>query len=162
MQTSQAGIDLIKHFTGCRLKSYADPLTGGDPWTIGWGATGPDIKPGTVWTQEQADARLLEHLAEFEELVHKHVTHSLTQGQFDAFVSLIYNVGPGGKNRDGIIRLKSGMPSTLLRKFNAGDIQGAEEQWTKWISPGSNVEKALLRRRLAELAMFRGENGPAT
>lgn len=155
MKTSPEGIALIKQFEGCHLKAYPDPKTGGDPWTCGWGSTGPDIGPGTVWTQEQADERLMVDIAEAEERVRHYVTHDMTQGQFDAFVSIFFNVGPGSAGRDGIGRLKSGKPSTLLRKFNSGDIGGAEDEWEKWISPGSTVAKGLLRRRLAELELFR-------
>lgn len=155
MQTSDAGKALIKSFEDCKLTAYPDPKTGGDPWTCGWGSTGPDVGPGTCWLQSMADARFESDLARFEALVNKHVTHTMTQGQFDAFVSIVYNVGPGSKDRDGIIRLKDGRPSTLLRMFNAGDIGGCEIQWERWISPGSNVSKGLLRRRRAELDLFR-------
>jgi len=155
MRTSQAGYDLIKEFEDCKLKSYPDPKTGADPWTAGWGATGSDIGPDTVWTQDQADSRLVRDVSEREAMVEAAVTHPMTQGQFDAFVSIVFNVGHGSKWKDGIIRLKDGRPSTLLRKFNAGDISGAETEWLKWISPGSNVAKGLLRRRMAELELFR-------
>lgn len=156
MKTSQAGIDLIKAFEGCHLKAYPDPKTGGAPWTCGWGET-CGVTKDTWWTQEEADRRLMESIAAREILVSKYVTHPTTQGQFDAFVSIIFNVGAGNQYKDGICRLKDGRPSTLLRKFNAGDIGGCESEWTRWISPGSNVEKGLLRRRMAELKLFRGE-----
>jgi len=155
MKTSAQGLDLIKEFEDCKLEAYPDPKTGGDPWTVGWGATGLGIGPGTAWTQEQADSRLIADVAQREALVSQAVTHPMTQGQFDAFVSIVFNVGQGSKTRDGILRLKDGRPSTLLRKFNAGDISGAENEWLKWISPGSNVTKGLLRRRMAELELFR-------
>ena len=87
----------------------------------------------------------------------RNVTHGMTQGQFDAFVSLIFNVGAGSAYKDGICHLSNGRPSTLLRKFNDGDIAGAEAEWCKWISPGTPVSAGLLRRRQAELALFRGE-----
>lgn len=155
MKTSQAGYDLIKEFEDCQLKAYPDPKTGADPWTVGWGATGPEIGPDTVWTQDQADSRLVQDVGEREAMVEAAVTHPMTQGQFDAFVSIVFNVGHGSTWKDGIIRLKDGRPSTLLRKFNAGDIAGAETEWLKWISPGTNVTKGLLRRRMAELELFR-------
>lgn len=155
MQTSQRGVDLIKSFESCRLNAYPDPKTGDDPFTIGWGAIGPGIGPGTIWTQERADARLMADIAVREGIVSAAVTHEMTQGQFDAFVSLVFNVGAGSPYKDGIVRLKNGQPSTLLRKFNAGDIGGCEAQWLLWISPGSSVTKGLLRRRTAELALFR-------
>jgi lysozyme len=156
VKTSEAGVDLIKRFESCRLKAYPDPKTGGDPWTCGWGET-RGVTEDTWWTQDEADRRLAESIAAVEILVSKYVTHEMTQGQFDAFVSIIFNVGPGSSYKDGICRLHDGRPSTLLRKFNEGDIGGCEDEWEKWISPGSSVSTGLLRRRQAELALFRGE-----
>lgn len=156
MKTSPEGRALIKYHESCRLKAYPDPKTGGAPWTCGWGET-EGVTPDTWWTQDEADRRFEEALAAREVMVCKYVTHAMTQGQFDAFVSIFYNVGPGNPFKDGIARLKNGRPSTLLRKFNAGDIGGAETEWLKWISPGSGLEHGLLGRRRAELALFRGE-----
>src|SRR3712207_9448030 len=93
---------LIQQFEGCAKKqpdgsfmAYPDPGTGGDPWTIGWGSTGPDIKKGVVWTQKQCDDRFTSHLAEFAEKVKKLLGNTpTTQKQFDALVSFAYNVGP--------------------------------------------------------------------
>jgi len=154
MQTSLAGINLIKAFEGCHLKAYPDPKTGGDPWTIGWGATGPDVYEGLTWTQEQADDRLLNDIKLREEIINLYVKAPLTQGQFDAMVSILFNVGFGSNKRNGIIRLKSGEPSTLLAKLNEGDYEGAANEFGRWISPGSPVERGLKRRRGAEVEMF--------
>lgn len=151
MKTSKAGQDLIKRFESCRLKAYPDPKTGGAPWTVGWGSTGPDIGPNTVWSQAYADARFLEELDPREEDITDSVKVPLTQGQFDALVSILFNVGHGNSRRDGIIQLKDGRPSTLLRKLNAGDYAGAAAEFPKWCSPGSNVENGLRRRRNAEV-----------
>lgn len=156
MRISERGLDLIKEFEGCRLTAYPDPKTGGDPWTVGYGATGTGIARGTVWTQVEADRRLEEDVMRFEVYVTKAVTVPLTQGQFDAMVSIVFNVGPGSSTRDGIIRLKSGQPSTLLRKLNAGDVTGAAAQFDLWISKGSPAEPGLRRRRAAERALFEG------
>src|SRR5687768_15991119 len=64
LKPSRAALALIKEFEGCHkvrsdgmIEAYPDPASGGDPWTIGWGSTGPGIRKGTVWTQEQADTR---------------------------------------------------------------------------------------------------------
>lgn len=154
MPISPAGIDLLHHFESCRLEAYPDPKTGGAPWTIGWGHAGPDVKPGMRWTQKQADEAFMEDLEHFQNLVEGRVTVPLTQGQYDAMVSILYNVGPGSPKKDGIIRLKNGKPSTLLRKLNAGDYKGAEAEFHKWVSPGSSVEKGLRRRRKAEAELF--------
>jgi lysozyme len=154
MKTSAIGVDIIKTFESCRLTAYPDPKTGGAPWTVGWGATGPGIGPGTVWTQEQADQRLAEDIAEREAIVAASVRVPLTPGQVDAMVSIVFNVGPGSKYKDGIIRLKGGQPSTLLRLLNAGDYDGCAEQFMRWVSPGSNVENGLRRRRTIERQRF--------
>jgi lysozyme len=152
--TSQDGIDLIKSFESCKLKAYPDPKTGGAPWTVGWGATGSDIDSSTVWSQDQADSRLLEDVAKRETIVKNAVEVELTQGQFNATVSIVFNVGSGNSTRDGIIRLKNGNPSTLLKDINNSNFDGAEIEWLKWISPGSSVTAGLLRRRKAELVLF--------
>ncbi len=156
MKTSDDGEDMLKFLETCVLKAYADPKTKGAPYTCGWGET-EGVGPDTWWTQEEADRRFKVSVAARELMVSRYVTHATTQGQFDAFVSIFYNVGPGSQWKDGIGRLKDGRPSTLLRKFNQGDIGGAETEWLKWISPGSNVERGLLFRRRCELALFRGE-----
>ena len=86
MKTSDQGIAVLHHYESCKLKAYPDPATGGLPWTIGWGHTGPEVKPGLVWTQEQADAAFAERLAkEFEPGV-SDMVHTASQNQFDAMV----------------------------------------------------------------------------
>jgi lysozyme len=157
MKTSPAGVALIRYFESCALKAYPDPKTGGAPWTCGWGET-EGVGPDTWWTQDECDRRLAVSIAAREAMVSRYVTHSMTQGQFDAFVSLFYNIGPGNQYKDGIAHLHpDGRPSTLLRSFNVGDIGKCEDEWVKWISPGSVVAHGLLNRRRAELALFRGE-----
>ena len=156
MKTSVEGVLLVEHFEQCALVSYPDPKTGGAPWTNGWGATGPDIGPGLIWSQQQADDRLAADLAAREKIVADAVHVPLTQGQFDALVSIVFNVGAGSPQRDGIVRLKSGRPSTLLAKLAAGDYDGARGQFALWCSPGSNVELGLRRRRRAEQGLWDG------
>ena len=147
---------IIKAFEGCRLVSYPDPITRGAPWACGYGACGPEIGPGVQWTQDRADRRLVGDVAQRELVASHAITVPVTQGQFDAFVSILFNVGAGTSERDGIIRLKSGAPSTLLRLLNAGDAEGCADQFLRWISPGSNVVNGLMKRRTVEQAVFRG------
>jgi lysozyme len=157
MQTGPDGIKLIQHFESCSLIAYPDPQTGGLPWTIGWGDTGRDVVPGMTITRAEADRRFAARLAdEFEPMVNAAVQVELTQRQFDALVSIVYNVGPGGPRKSGIIRLQNGYPSTLLREVNDGDFRRAADEFMKWVSPGSNVERGLRRRRAAERAVFNG------
>ena len=58
----QTLLDTIRRFEGCKLKAYLCPA---GVWTCGWGATGPDVVKGTVWTQEQADTRLIKDASRF-------------------------------------------------------------------------------------------------
>jgi lysozyme len=66
MGLSQEGLNLIKHWEGCRLTAYPDPASGGDSWTIGYGHSGPEVKPGLTISQEKAEHWLLEDVAEAE------------------------------------------------------------------------------------------------
>ena len=153
--TSAKGIELIHSFEGYAfaladgsVRAYPDPATGGKPWTIGWGSTsdenGRPIEPGTIWTRERADARFRQHLGEFEAQVSKALGSSATtQGQFDAMVSLAYNVGVGNFTS-----------STLLRKHKAGDYAGAKAEFARWNRAGGKVMAGLTRRRAAEAALY--------
>lgn len=144
------GIALIKRFEGCakkrrdgRIEAYPDPGTGGDPWTIGWGATGPGIGPGTVWTRESCDARLEADLERYASDVARALGDAPTsQQQFDALVSFHYNTG-------AIAR------ATLTRKHVAGDFAGAAREFDRWCYAGGRVMKGLARRRAAEAALYR-------
>lgn len=148
MKTSQAGIDLIHSFEQLRLKAYPDPGSkDGNPYTVGWGSTGSDIGPGTVWTKEKADQRFASDLSKFEQAVSLLVKVPLTQYQFDALVSFTYNLGIGS--------LKS---STMLKMLNEGYYSNAGLQLLRW-TKNDGVEMAgLVRRRKAELKMFKGES----
>lgn len=158
MKTGKRGIALMHSFEDCRLRAYPDPKTGGKPYTIGWGNTqyadGRPVGPNDVISQARADEEFAFDLITFETMIDQAVKVPLTQNQFDALVSIVYNVGPGNKTKSGILRLKSGQPSTLLRLLNAGDYKGAADQFDVWISKGSAVEKGLRRRRAAEKALF--------
>ncbi|MBX7496748.1 lysozyme [Qipengyuania sp. 6B39] len=152
MRTGMAGVQLIKRFEGCArlrpdgmVEAYPDPGTGGAPWTIGWGATGPDIGPGTIWTQARCDERLEEDIARHAEDVRKALGSSLagtSQAQFDALVSFHYNTG-------AIAR------ATLTKKHKAGDFVGAAEEFARWNRAGGRVLKGLVRRRREEAELYR-------
>lgn len=157
MQASAECIAICEHYEGLRLTAYPDPKTGAAPWTIGYGHTGPDVHPGLVWTQKQAEDALQADIADAVRQVNQAVTIiGLNQHQFDALVSVVFNVGPGSKWKDGIIRLKDGGASTLLKFVNAGNYAAAADQFLRWVSPGSSVERGLRRRRTAERALFLG------
>lgn len=129
---------------GCR--AYPDPGTGGVPWTIGWGSTGPDVTPDTVWTLEQAQARLhaeVEHFAKAVLKLSPHLNEELPR-RFAALISFAYNCGVGN------YRI-----STLRRRVNARDWAGAQEEIVKWNKAAGRVLPGLTRRRAAEAALLR-------
>ena len=151
------GVALIKRFEGCarlrpdgRYDAYPDPgsslaRTGsgnGAPWTIGWGATGPGIGPGLIWTQAQCDARLeadlVRYAAEVAAALHGAPT---TQQQFDALVSFHYNTG-------AIAR------ATLTRRHKEGDFAAAAAEFARWNRAGGRVLNGLVRRRAAEATLY--------
>ncbi len=146
------GIALIKLFEGCakrrpcgNIEAYPDPGTGGDPWTIGWGATHMDgrrVRPGDVITQGRADALLEEHLASYAaEVVRALGDAPTSQMQFDALVSFHYNTG-------AIAR------ATLIKKHRAGDFAAATREFARWNRAGGRVMRGLVRRRHAEAALY--------
>jgi GH24 family phage-related lysozyme (muramidase) len=140
---NDAGIALVKQFEGCKLKAYLCPA---GVLTCGWGTT-DGVTEDTEWTQDEADERLVEDLAVFEMRVKKLLQREATGNQLAALVSFAYNVGT--------MNLRT---STLLRKFNAGDIAGAAEQFPAWNKAGGRVLPGLIARRAAERALFLKED----
>jgi lysozyme len=143
------GLALIKRFEGCarkrkdgRFEAYPDPATGGAPWTIGWGATGANIREGVIWTQDECDARLARDLERFARDVTKAIGGApTTQGQFDAMVSFHYNTG-------AIAR------ATLTRLHKAGRYAEASAEFAKWVNAGGKRLAGLVRRRAAEAELY--------
>lgn len=144
MRTSHAGIGLIKVFEGCRLKAYQDSA---GIWTIGYGTTTAagfgTIGPGMTITQDQADEWLAAGLVKYEAGVMKALTRSPTQNQFDAMVSLCYNIGPGAFAKSSVARL-----------FNGGDVHGAADAFLMWNRAGGKVLPGLSSRRRKERERF--------
>lgn len=140
MKTSAAGIAAIQRFEGCVLRTYK---CAAGVLTIGYGHTGPEVVEGLVWTQAQADASLVRDLERFERAVVAAITRPMTQGQFDAMVSLAFNVGA-----------KAFATSTLVKRFNASDVEGAGRQFVVWNKVAGRLNHGLLQRRAAELWTF--------
>ncbi len=140
MRTSAAGRALIKQFEGEKLTAYICPA---GMLTIGVGHTGKDVKLGMTITPEESDKLLQSDLQSSESAVNRMVRVALTQNQFDALVSFVFNVGPGAFRS-----------STLLRLLNAGDYFGAADEFPRWNKGGGKVLPGLTKRRAAERAMF--------
>lgn len=151
MKISNNGLSLIKSFEGLELEAYPDPGSGGDPWTIGYGHTGSDVRKGLVWTDAQADKALRQDVARFEHDVTNLVTVPVNQNQFDALVCFAFNVGSDIDSDDVAEGLGD---STLLKKLNAGDYSGAADEFPKWNKSRGKVMNGLTRRRNAERELF--------
>jgi lysozyme len=132
-------VNLIKQFEGCKLNAYQDCV---GVWTIGYGCTS-GVTPGTTITQQNAEDMLNQALIAVSDALSVLVTYSASQNEFDALTSFTYNLGTGA--------LQS---STLLRLLNAGDIQGAAQEFPKWCHAGGKIEPGLVSRRAAEMALF--------
>lgn len=152
MRTSPAGIAVMHKWEGCekrctdgRFEAYPDPGSAdGKPWTIGWGSTGPDIKPGTVWSQAQCDARFAADLQAYERAVLAAIGDApTTQNQFDALVSFHYNTGAIAT-------------SQLGKLHKAGKYADAAAEFGKWIYNNHKPMDGLRNRRADEAALYRG------
>jgi len=140
MQTSANGKNLIKHFEGVRLTSYRDIV---GVLTIGVGHTGPDVFDNMTITAQEANDLLGIDLHIAETAISKNVKVPLNQNQFDALVSLVFNIGTGAfKN------------STLLRVLNTKDYLHAADQFLVWNKAGGKVVQGLANRRMAEFDLF--------
>ena len=152
LQLSNDGANLIKVFEGCKepigggkFKAYLDPI---GVLTIGYGHTnhhGRKFDAAAIWTQAQCDEAFAEDMADFEQAVRRLVTVPLNQHQFDALVSFTYNCGEGNLEK-----------SSLLRRLNNKDYDGAALEFHRWNRAGGKVFKGLVRRRASEALLFQG------
>ncbi len=148
MKTSNNGINRITMLEGTELTAYKDVA---DIWTIGSGTivypNGKPVKQGDKCTNDQAKAYLAHDLITFENTVNTAVKVSLSQNQFDALVSLVYNIGAAAFTG-----------STLLKKLNGADYTAAADQflvWNKATVKGKKVEvPGLTNRRKSERQLF--------
>ena len=140
MKLSVKGADAIRRFEGCVLKAYKCPA---GVWTIGYGHTGSEVREGLTWLQHEANAAFLKDIARFESAVEAVVIQPISQSQFDALVSLEFNIGVAAFHS-----------STLLKKLNAGDHVGAACQFARWCKVGGEYNEGLALRRASELYTF--------
>lgn len=144
MVTSRTGIDLISSFEDTRLKSYDD---GVGIWTIGIGTTiypnGVKVKKGDTCSLDQAKSYFSHDLKRFENAVNSSLKMIVNQNQFDALVSLAYNIGEDAFKK-----------STLVEMLNNNNFTGASDQFLRWNKAKGKVLNGLTRRREAERALF--------
>jgi len=142
MKTSEHGIELIKAHEGLRLEAYPDPGSGGEPWTIGYGST-KHVHPGMRITKEQAHDMLVADLSIYEAAVNHAVHVSISQNEFDALVSFVYNVG-----------VRNFLGSSVLRRLNNHDLAGAADALLMWDKASHHVMAGLHKRREDERNLF--------
>jgi lysozyme len=147
---TDAGANLVKHFESCLKKTgdnqYIAYKCPANVLTIGWGHTnhhGRHFDAASRWTMEDCDEAFMEDMAGFEAAVRRLVKVPLTPWQFDALVSFCYNCGEGNLAK-----------STLLKKVNKGDFEGAAQEFHKWNKGGGKVLPGLVRRRASESLLF--------
>lgn len=157
MKTGTKGVALIQVSEGYEKArpdgscvAYLDKLAGKKYWspgykglwTIGYGCT-EGVTEGMVWTQAQATKRLQVEIAKHEVAVSKMIKKPINQNQFDAIVSLSYNIGSGAVSK-----------SSVVRKFNEGDVAGAADAFLAYNKAGGKVYPGLVTRRAAERKLF--------
>lgn len=142
MKPSGAARALVRQSEGCYLQAYRCPA--GVP-TLGVGRT-RGVRMGDRCTVQQADMWLSQDLEDAGSHVAQLVTAPLTQGQFDALTSFVFNLGAS--------RLAE---STLLILLNKGNYRGAADQFARWVHAGDKALPGLVARRAAEAKMFHGD-----
>jgi len=145
MKVNEEGYALIKHFEGCRLKSYRCPA---GVFTIGFGNTfyenGDKVKEGDVITQQRADELAKFIIDQFAVSIAPFILQPLNDNQFSACVSLAYNIGTGGFKR-----------SSVFKKLNINPNDATiADSFRLWNKGGGKVLAGLVKRREAEIALY--------
>lgn len=135
---NQAGLSLLKNFEGCRLRAYPDV---GGKQTVGYGHT-VSVSEGQSITQDQADTFLLEDLAIAEAEVQTLIQVPLSDNQFSALVSLVFNCG------------RRPLTGTLGAKLNNRRYSDAADEFLRWDHVNGNIVEGLSDRRASERALF--------
>jgi lysozyme len=144
MKASKQCLNLVKKFESLRLKAYKCPA---QIWTCGYGHTS-GVKEGMTCTEEQADEWLASDITIAEHDVDRLVKVPLTQRQYDALCSWLFNLG--------IMKTAN---STLIDMVNKQDFAGAAAQFSRWVYAGKTKLAGLMKRRAAERKLFEGNNG---
>lgn len=142
MKISDEGLDFICDHEGFRANAYPDPATGGEPWTIGYGRA-HGVKLGDTCTREQAREWLRADVGTAERCLNATVQGHITQGQADACLSLIFNIGCGNWRK-----------STVLRELNAGNDLSSANGFLLWNRANGKIMAGLTNRRMDEMEVF--------
>lgn len=145
-RASKAGIEFIAGWEGFRSTAYK-PVATEKYWTIGFGHYGPDVRPGSSISRAQGLTLLRHDAQEAETTVRRSVKVPVTQNEFDALVSLTFNIGSTGFQG-----------STVLRELNLAHRETAANAFLMWNKGGGQVLQGLVNRRKAEAELFRKTN----
>ena len=144
MRLSQKGVDFIKSHEALRLKAYQDSK---GVWTIGWGHT-KNVHPGDVITREQAEQFIRDDFAWVERTLNTDLLTGrdkplVTQNEFDALCSLVFNIGS-----------EAYLDSTVRRKIKQGDKMAAARAFKMWVYSEHKFIQGLANRRADEVRLF--------
>lgn len=141
---SKRGLQFIRRWEELRLVAYPDPV---GVWTVGYGHT-ETVFAGMKITERQAESLLRTDLFRVEKAIRDLVEVPLSQGEYDALCSFIFNVG-----------VNAFAGSTLLKKLNGLDYQAAADQLLRWVHAKGQKLKGLENRRRDERLLFCGHGG---
>ena len=144
MKLSQNGVNFIKSHEALRLKAYQDSK---GVWTIGWGHT-KNVHPGDVITREQAEQFIRDDFAWVERTLNTDLVAGrdkplVTQNEFDALCSLVFNIGSDAY-----------LDSTVRRKIKQGDKMAAARAFKMWVYSNHKFIQGLANRRADEVRLF--------
>ena len=144
MRLSQKGVDFIKSHEALRFKAYQDSK---GVWTIGWGHT-KNVHPGDVITREQAEQFIRDDFAWVERTLNADLVTGrdkplVTQNEFDALCSLVFNIGS-----------QAYLDSTVRRKIRQGDKMAAAAAFKMWVYSNHKFIQGLANRRADEVRLF--------
>lgn len=140
MVLGESGSALIKSYEKLRLNAYLP--TPDDVWTIGWGHT-KGVNEGDVCTEEQAQEWFREDTQWAVDCINDNVREPMTQNEFDALVSLVFNIG-----------CPAFRASTLLKYLNLGNFEAAIAEFRKWNKQAGRELAGLTNRREKEAELF--------
>ena len=122
----------LRRDEGLRLTAYPDPLTRGDPWTIGYGHTGPDVARGTVWTPVQAETALIADIARACAQLDEHAPwwRELDDVRQDVLANMVFNMGwLNAAGTHGLGTFRHFLGALVLKNWQLAHDQMLESAW---------------------------------
>lgn len=142
MKTSENGIELIKKFEGFCATPYFCPA---GKLTVGYGhvVISGEKFPARGISEDEAEKLLRKDVSIAEKSINNLVKINLSQNQFDALVSFVFNIGT-----------KAFANSKLIRLLNENKLELAKNEFSRWIYTNGKTQNGLINRRKAEQKTF--------